>query len=114
MRSSRLSKAAAVKSRSILRNKKFAWGFAMKGYEKEPELRLFRRNAFGDVAYSDVDEVKGRIHAIIKNARDRGTFSVELLRGITDWPSEYHLSRQRHCLVRPLGIMPGDKVLEIG
>ena len=31
-----------------------------------------------------------------------------------DWPSEYHLSRKRHLIVRPLDIKPGDKVLELG
>ena len=40
--------------------------------------------------------------------------SPELAAAITDWPSEYHLSRSRHCLIRPLGIRSGERVLELG
>jgi SAM-dependent methyltransferase len=66
------------------------------------------------IAYSDGDEVERRLLEVVNRAHDCGTFSVELARAITDWPSEYHLSRERHCVVRPLGIRPGDEVLELG
>lgn len=51
---------------------------------------------------------------VIRHAKDRSTFSVELMRGITDFATEYHLSRQRHCLLRPLNIQRGERVLELG
>jgi SAM-dependent methyltransferase len=84
------------------------------GYVRDPSLNLFRRAERGSFAYSDGAEAERRIHEIVCGARDRSTFSNELACAITDWPSEYHLSRQRHCVVRPLGIKPGDRVLELG
>ena len=51
---------------------------------------------------------------LFRRRTDRSTFSSELIASITDWPSEYHLSRARHCLLRPLAIPPGSKVLELG
>jgi len=84
------------------------------GYVRDPSLNLFRRIGHGSFAYSDGAEPERRIHEIVRGARDRSTFSNELAGAITDWPSEYHLSRQRHCIVRPLGIKPGDRVLELG
>lgn len=83
-------------------------------YLKDLVLNLYRRADFAGIAYSDGEEVERRIHAVVSSAQDRGTFSRELASAIVDWPTEYHLSRQRHCLVRPLGIMPGHKVLELG
>lgn len=84
------------------------------GYFRDPSLNLFRRAGGGTFAYSDGAQAERRIYKIVRGARDRGTFSNELAGAITDWPSEYHLSRQRHCIVRPLGIRRGDRVLELG
>jgi 16S rRNA A1518/A1519 N6-dimethyltransferase RsmA/KsgA/DIM1 with predicted DNA glycosylase/AP lyase activity len=39
---------------------------------------------------------------------------MSLRKKITDWPTEYHFSRQRHCLLRPLNIQAGEDVLELG
>ncbi|MEJ0077778.1 MAG: methyltransferase [Alphaproteobacteria bacterium] len=83
-------------------------------YVKDSELNLLWRPGFAGVAYSDGAEAERRILAAVCGARDRSTFSAELAGAITDWPSEYHLSRERHCIVRPLGIKPGDRVLELG
>src|SRR5262245_6257336 len=83
-------------------------------YVRDGALNLLHRAAFRGIAYSDGAEVERRIHAAVCAVRDRGTFSDELARAITDWPSEYHLSRERHCILRPLGIRAGDKVLELG
>jgi GT2 family glycosyltransferase/SAM-dependent methyltransferase len=83
-------------------------------YAWDNELNLFRRANVQSFAYSDGAEVEQRLFAVIQSASDKGTFSSELSEGINDWPSEYHLSRARHCLIRPLGIKKGDKVLELG
>jgi SAM-dependent methyltransferase len=83
-------------------------------YVKDPALNLFRRPGFPGLAYSDGADVEQRIGEAIRRAHDRGTFSDALWDAIADWPSEYHLSRERHCIVRPLGIEAGDKVLELG
>ncbi len=81
-------------------------------YLWDERFRLFRRSTLNEVAYSDGAE--GRLLSVISQATDCGTFSAELAEAIDDWPSEYHLSRARHCLVRPLGIRAGSKVLELG
>ncbi len=81
-------------------------------YLWDERFRLFRRSTLNEVAYSDGAE--GRLLSVISQATDCGTFSPELAEAINDWPSEYHLSRARHCLVRPLGIRAGSKVLELG
>src|ERR1035438_8616195 len=83
-------------------------------YFWDEQSHLFRHSNGQDFAYSDGKEVEDRLLTLVSNAADRSTFSAELLEAITDWPSEYHLSRARHCLVRPLGIRPGDRVLELG
>lgn len=83
-------------------------------YVKHRLLNLYRRAGFDGIAYGDGGDAERRIGEIISGATDRSVFSVELARAITDWPSEYHLSRQRHCLLRPLDIAPGARVLEIG
>ncbi|MGC2108020.1 MAG: glycosyltransferase [Candidatus Korobacteraceae bacterium] len=83
-------------------------------YSWDNELNLFRSADPVDFAYTDGTEVEDRLLRIVSSATDRGTFSPELVREITDWPSEYHLSRFRHCLIRPLGIRAGSKVLELG
>ena len=76
--------------------------------------RLFRRENVVQFGYTDGQEVEKRLLECVSSAADRSTFSPEMARLISDWPSEYHLSRSRHCLVRPLGIRPGQKVLEAG
>src|SRR5664279_1724497 len=83
-------------------------------YLWDEQSHLFRHSSGQGFAYSDGKEAEDRLLTIVSNAADRSTFSAELLEAITDWPTEYHLSRARHCLVRPLGIRPGDRVLELG
>src|SRR5689334_2976111 len=83
-------------------------------YLKDSELNLLWRPGFAGVNYSDGAEAERRVLGALCGARDRSTFSAELPGAIRDWPSEYHLSRERHCIVRPLGITPGDRVLEFG
>ena len=83
-------------------------------YLWDDQLNLFQRLNHGPFAYSDGVEVEDRLYGIVASATDRGTFSSELARSITDWASEYHLSRARHCLLRPLAIPRGSKVLELG
>src|SRR5208337_2887260 len=83
-------------------------------YLWDENYHLFRRANGDDFAYSDGIEVEDRLLAIVSKANDRSTLSTELAENITDWPSEYHLSASRHCLVRPLSLHAGDKVLELG
>ena len=70
-------------------------------YFWDDRFHLFRRTEAATFGYSDGLEVEHRLLNVILNAKDRSTFSTELAQSITDWPSEYHLGRSRHCLVRP-------------
>lgn len=64
------------------------------------------------IGYADGGEQK--LLQILSSVDDRSTFSEELLPHMSDWPTEYHLSRKRHLILRSLKIKPGDRVLELG
>ncbi len=83
-------------------------------YFWDENLHLYRRTTIGTFGYSDGMEVEDRLLRIVSTSNDRSTFSEELSKAITDWPSEYHLSRSRHSLIRPLNINVEHKVLELG
>ena len=83
-------------------------------YHWDEQLHLFRPERDVTFSYSDGAEVEQRLLRAMAGARDRSTFSPELSQHIQDWPSEYHLSRRRHCLLRPLQIPSGARVLELG
>lgn len=70
---------------------------------------------FVDIGYSDGEAEDFLLDLFRQLSDDQlGPMSESLERSITDWPTEYHLSRQRHCLLRPLRIGAGERVLEIG
>ena len=83
-------------------------------YLWDKECALFRREGYRPIPYSDGPTIEERLLQIIQSASDRTTLSAELAASISDWPSEYHLGRLRHCLLRPVAIKPGDTVLELG
>src|SRR5580704_5498762 len=83
-------------------------------YHFDSAFHLFRPLDGGDFSYSDGAEAESRLLTVVTSANDRSTFSPELTASITDCVSEYHLSKSRHCLLRPLGIQAGNKVLELG
>ena len=65
--------------------------------------------------YSDGDEAENYIMELVSKADDVSTGSQELVMGIRDWPSLYHLSPKRADLVRPLEArLQGKSILEIG
>ena len=83
-------------------------------YRRSPQGGYFHREHIEAFRYSDGSEEERRLFESVRDADDRSTFSPELAAAITDWPSEYHFTRARHCLIRPLGIQPGQRVLELG
>jgi GT2 family glycosyltransferase/SAM-dependent methyltransferase len=83
-------------------------------YFWDDQFHLYRTKNPGEFTYSDGVEVEERLLRTVANAKDRSTFSQELAESICDWPGEYHFSRFRHCLVRPLELHAGDRVLELG
>lgn len=64
--------------------------------------------------YNDGDKVEEYILSAITQSNDITSDSVELESFIRDWPSKYHLSRERSFAYRSLMITPDMKVLEIG
>ncbi len=64
------------------------------------------------VTYADGAEAE--LHALVRTAEDRRAVSDELAGRIRDWPTRYHLSRQRANLLAPLRIEPGRRVLDVG
>lgn len=86
----------------------------MPDYIKDPRLNLYARAGFAGIGYSDGAEVEQRMLGVVEAAGDRSVFSPDLAHAITDWPTEYHFSPWRHCLLRPLDIRRGEKVLELG
>ena len=86
----------------------------MQDYTEDSTLNLLRRAEFSGIASTDNEEGECGVYRAVRGAVDRSTFSMELARAVTDWPSQYHLDRRRHCLIRPLAIRPGDTVLELG
>ncbi len=83
-------------------------------YIWDEERRLFRRDPSAPFPYTDGADVEQRLLTLMQSVKDKSVASLELSQAITDWPSEYHLSRFRHCLIRPLKLRPGERVLEVG
>ena len=83
-------------------------------YVQSPQGVFVRGGRAESIAYPDGDAIEQSILRIVEEAKDLSSLSEELHSAAFDWPTEYHLSRQRHVLIRPVGIQPGDRVLELG
>ena len=83
-------------------------------YQKDTTYNLFYRPDAGAIGYSEGEAAEQRLLDIVESVTDRSVCSTELLERIDDWSTRYHFSRARHCLLRPLGIKAGDRVLELG
>jgi glycosyltransferase involved in cell wall biosynthesis/GT2 family glycosyltransferase/SAM-dependent methyltransferase len=79
-----------------------------------PSTNLWTRPDFNGIAYSDGSEVEAYLLDAMKSVGDRSVYSSELAGYIRDWPSEYHLTTNRHCLLRPIPFTAGESVLELG
>lgn len=85
-----------------------------KNYNYDAVKRVHLSPNYESIAYSDGQEVEQGILAILRAASDVSVFSDELRNKISDWPTEYHLSARRHCILRPLPMQAADTVLELG
>ncbi len=83
-------------------------------YLKDADYNLYFRPGAEAFGYSEGEEAERRLLDIVLSVQDRSTFSTEWLDKIVDWSTRYHFSRARHCLLRPLDIKPGERVLELG
>lgn len=83
-------------------------------YKKNEKYYFHQKENVNSIAYSDGSKTENSLYDIICSVSDKSVWSEELNSKITDWPTEYHFSRKRHCLLRPLDIKAGDRVLELG
>lgn len=83
-------------------------------YRFDSALRVWRRDDYGGIAYSDGKDTEERILAILRSAGDLTSGSMELERHIIDWPTEYHLSSRRGNLLRWFTFPSESRVLELG
>ncbi|MDQ3756380.1 MAG: methyltransferase domain-containing protein [Actinomycetota bacterium] len=63
---------------------------------------------------SYLDGAEDELGVLFGDVADRSSSSDALASRIHDWPTRYHLSRQRSNLLRPLSIRPGMRVLDVG
>src|SRR5688500_6833357 len=64
------------------------------------------------LAYADGAEASVLAH--LTGCADRSDGSDEVAAGICDWPTRYHFSPARSNLLRPLRVVPGMRVLDVG
>jgi len=60
------------------------------------------------------DGAEDRLLEVFLAADDRSSTSDELVEGIVDWPTRYHLTRLRANLLRALTLPAGARVLDVG
>lgn len=84
------------------------------GYILNETTKVWSRQGYTGIAYSDGDEVEQRIASIIDIATDLSVLSTELRQHCTDWPSLYHLSGTRANILRPFEDELRGDILEIG
>jgi SAM-dependent methyltransferase len=68
----------------------------------------------GALSYNDGDAAENYLLDLISKAGDRSLFAPEMLAGIRDWASLYHLSPKRANLLRPFADLLRGDVLEVG
>jgi len=85
-----------------------------KYYFYDSEKKVYRKNGFHSISYSDGDTTENEIFKILTETQDVSCGSDELQMRIHDWPTEYHLSWARSNLLIPLNLSKKSKVLELG
>jgi len=83
-------------------------------YEARDGISFPKSAAASDFSYSDGDAFENGLLDLLSKVTDRSLFSPEILAGIRDWPSRYHLSPKRANLLRPFASLLAKNVLEVG
>lgn len=86
----------------------------MDNYKKSDKYNYYLKSDSKSISYSDGSDTEDRIYHLLKLVEDKSTLSDELVEKIVDWPTEYHFTWSRHCLLRPLNIKKEHSVLELG
>jgi len=84
------------------------------GYSSTPYPKVFAKDDFESIAYSDGDEVEQQLLLTLKRVSDVSVLSPELQVECRDWTSTYHFSHNRANLLRPFEDSLKGKVLELG
>ena len=85
-----------------------------KSYFFNETRRVWSRQGYAGIAYSDGDFAEKRLLEIVTNSQDIGTLSTELRQHCSDWVSLYHLSPVRANILRPFKPQLKGDILEIG
>jgi SAM-dependent methyltransferase len=83
-------------------------------YKKSLEYNYYSRLDGQSISYSDGSDIENKVFDIVKSVKDKSVLSDELTSHIHDWPTEYHFSKSRHCILRPLPFKRDDSILELG
>lgn len=83
-------------------------------YVKSEKYNYYFKQGIGSISYSDGENVEDGLYETLRSTNDKSVLSDELASKILDWPSEYHFSRLRHCLLKHLPFKADDSVLELG
>lgn len=86
-------------------------------YQEETKLYLpskGERYFDDDFVYSDGTKIENYILNTIKKATDITDESEELMQGIKDWPSYYHLAMGRSNILKSITLPANIKILELG
>ncbi|RJP74838.1 MAG: glycosyltransferase [Desulfobacteraceae bacterium] len=81
---------------------------------REEESNIWSMDISKNIAYSDGRESEARLKAILKDAFDLSSSSMELSSHIEDTATEYHLSPQRSNLIGALNLEGMKNILELG
>lgn len=78
-------------------------------------LQVWCRSQIKEHTYSDGFSVEERLYKIVSSVKDVSLYSNELKQYMNSWADTYHLSPDRHHLLKPLEPILKDKnVLELG
>lgn len=87
----------------------------MNDYQYNSTDNFYYPKSQDDFAYKDSGDAQNKIYNIIKNSKDRGVFSAELINQADDWPTYYHLTPLRANILRPfIKQISAGRTLELG
>ena len=87
----------------------------MNGYQYNSTDNYYHPKSQDDFGYKDSGDAQNKIYRIIKNSKDKGVFSAELINQADDWPTYYHLTPLRANILRPfIKQISAGRSLELG
>lgn len=85
------------------------------GYQCDVDSKVWSKPDYQSIRYSDGDAIESKIESIVAVSSDLSILSTELANKISDWPTLYHLGRNRANILRPFRErLQNAQVLEVG